>query len=114
MGSPVCCEACLTGLYGRPCTCDPSQWATAWDRIAADVITRHAATLERLAMTDRMRTLAANLAAGGALCANWTRGHNVGFDVGWSDARHQYLGMTKYEPDDEWRPGCGRAWGGGE
>lgn len=96
MGSPVCCEACLTGLYGRPCTCDPSQWATAWDRIAADVITRHAATLERLALVDRLRTLAANLVVGGALCAAFELGRDLEY------ARKP------------WRPGCGRAWGGGE
>lgn len=64
------------------------------DRIAADVITRHAATLERLALVNRLRCLAANLAVGGALCAAyWQRGDRRRWD---------------------WRPGCGRAWGGGE
>lgn len=107
MGSPVCCEACLTGLYGRPCTCDPSQWATAWDRIAADVITRHAATLEQAALVDRLRTLAANLAVGGALCAVRLDAWNGGFDAGWENARHGTIVSS-----DRWRPGCGRAWGG--
>jgi hypothetical protein len=77
-----------------------------WSFVAAEM---------RYKTARSLRTLAANLATAGALCATWTRGHNVGFDVGWSDARYHCLGMNLMEPSDDWRPGCGRpmpGWGG--
>ena len=50
---------------------------------------------------DWRRTLAANLAVAGALCAVWQRAFNDGWEC--ADFRRAV----------DWAPGCGRAWGGG-
>ena len=74
---------------------------------------------------ESLRTLAANLATAGALCAAF----RVGFDEGWTSAtrhpdpewarRDEFRHALTIGDDDahDWRPGCGRpmpGWGGGE
>lgn len=84
-----------------------------------------AATL--IAATAWRETLAANLAAGGALCASFYEGFSAGFTSSGEGFNGEYAPRQTaenfrkmaqstecggaYEPT--WKPGCGRAWGGG-
>ena len=89
--------------------------------IASRVAQRRTDTLERLALSDRLDRLAANLAVAGALCAAFFDG----FEEGWTGAtrhpdpewatRGEFKRAMSIGDDDahDWRPGCGRAWGGG-
>ncbi len=98
MGSPYVCEACenhADGPYGEKCTCDEGRWTTM-SPVAVGAF--HAA----LYRDEALRTLAANLATAGALCAAFRQGS-------------MYATRLRSYAIVDWRPGCGRpmpGWGG--
>jgi hypothetical protein len=95
---PTPCQDCRAGGNGPYCETTPCSCSCHRER-KADV-EYNATSTALLWFHERMRTLAHNLAAAGALC----RAHSVAIDEAWRHAADRHR-----EACDCWAPGCGRS-----